>query len=99
MLTLVLLDFHQPGLLMLLLRRYRKLFAFLSPVTCRLHHQIANWLEFYADALDLNVWTSSTVTSATPDASNTSWTVAVKRGDGTERVFRHVKYVVFATGL
>jgi cation diffusion facilitator CzcD-associated flavoprotein CzcO len=72
-----------------------------SPVT---HHllllrQIANWLEFYADALELNVWTSSTITSALPDASNTRWIVAIKRSDGTERVFRHVKHVVFATGL
>jgi hypothetical protein len=48
--------------------------------------------------LDLNVWTSSTVTNATPDASGSKWTVAIERPDG-ERVFKEVKHVVFAAGL
>jgi cation diffusion facilitator CzcD-associated flavoprotein CzcO len=60
---------------------------------------MANWLALYAEALELNVWTSSTVTCAELDASNTTWSVTVKRGDGTERVFLHVKHVVFATGV
>jgi cation diffusion facilitator CzcD-associated flavoprotein CzcO len=60
--------------------------------------KLANWLESYASSLDLNVWTSSTVTSAIPDASGTKWTVIIKRPDG-ERVFKQVRHVVFATGL
>jgi hypothetical protein len=60
--------------------------------------KLANWLESYASSLDLNVWTSSTVTNAAPDASGSKWTVAIERPDG-ERVFKEVKHVVFATGL
>jgi cation diffusion facilitator CzcD-associated flavoprotein CzcO len=60
--------------------------------------KLANWLESYASSLDLNVWTSSTVANAAPDASGSKWTVAIKRSDG-ERVFKEVRHVVFATGL
>ena len=44
--------------------------------------KLANWLESYADALELNVWTSSTVTKATQDANN-EWDVTVERADGS----------------
>jgi hypothetical protein len=60
--------------------------------------KLANWLESYASSLDLNVWTSSTVINARPDASGSKWTVAINRPDG-ERVFKEVRHVVFATGL
>ncbi|KAK2462191.1 hypothetical protein APHAL10511_005779 [Amanita phalloides] len=60
--------------------------------------KMANWLESYADALELNVWTSSVVTQATQDPSSKHWKVTVKRGNGTERVLT-VKHIVFATGL
>ena len=60
--------------------------------------QFANWLEFYADALDLNVWTSTTVVNASHEDSCSKWKVTVKRSDGTERVFV-VKHLVFATGF
>lgn len=60
--------------------------------------KVANWLESYADILDLNVWTSSEVTAAVQDPSDNKWKVAVKRGDGTERVLK-VNHVVFATGF
>lgn len=60
--------------------------------------QLANWLEFYADAMELNVWTSSTATQATRNPKTGKWDVTVKRDDGTERVF-HVDHVVYALGL
>jgi cation diffusion facilitator CzcD-associated flavoprotein CzcO len=60
--------------------------------------KLANWLESYASSLDLNVWTSSNVSNAAPDASGSKWTVAIKRPHG-ERVFKEVRHVVFATGL
>ncbi|TBU34305.1 FAD/NAD(P)-binding domain-containing protein [Dichomitus squalens] len=59
--------------------------------------KLANWLEFYADALELNVWTSSTVTKATQDANN-EWDVTVERADGSTRVL-HVRHLVSAIGL
>ncbi|KAI0089793.1 FAD/NAD(P)-binding domain-containing protein [Irpex rosettiformis] len=60
--------------------------------------KVANWLEFFAEAMELNVWTSSTVTSATKNPDTGKWDVTVKRVDGTERIF-HVDHVVFALGL
>jgi cation diffusion facilitator CzcD-associated flavoprotein CzcO len=60
--------------------------------------KLANWLESYASSLDLNVWTSSTVTNAVPDASGSKWMVTIKCPDG-ERVFKEVRHVVFATGF
>lgn len=60
--------------------------------------KLADWLESYAHTLELDVWTSSTVTSVSKDSSGEIWNVTVKRADGTERVF-HPKHVVFATGV
>ncbi|CAA7267532.1 unnamed protein product [Cyclocybe aegerita] len=60
--------------------------------------KLANWLEYYAEAMELNVWTSSTVLSATQDAETKIWSVKVKQSDGTERVFK-VKHVVIAMGF
>jgi hypothetical protein len=71
----------------------------LDPSRCAHLQQLANWLEFYAEALDLNVWTSSFVSNASPNSSNTTWTVTIKRSDGHEQVFREVKHVVFAPGV
>ncbi|KAH9920544.1 FAD/NAD(P)-binding domain-containing protein [Epithele typhae] len=59
--------------------------------------KLAGWLEHYAEALELNVWTSSTVIKARQDANN-QWDVTVKRADGTERVL-HVHQVISAIGL
>lgn len=63
---------------------------------------MGNWLESYADSLDLNVWTSSTVTKVVRDEDHNLWLVTVaskKQGSSEEttRVFR-VKHVVFANG-
>ncbi|KIL55508.1 hypothetical protein M378DRAFT_1042155 [Amanita muscaria Koide BX008] len=60
--------------------------------------KLANWLEHYADALDLNVWTSSEVIAAVHNHSTGTWTVTVKRADGTERVL-DVRHVIFTTGI
>ncbi|KAJ6502848.1 hypothetical protein C8R47DRAFT_1007901 [Mycena vitilis] len=60
--------------------------------------KLGNWLEHYAEALELDVWTSATVKSATPTDAG-KWEVVVSLGTGpTERRFT-VKHVVFATGL
>ncbi|KAH9948635.1 hypothetical protein B0H21DRAFT_219843 [Amylocystis lapponica] len=58
--------------------------------------KFGNWLEFYADALELNVWTSSTVEHAERHEDNT-WTATVRRSDGTERKL-HVQHLVLALG-
>ncbi len=60
-------------------------------------HKLANWLESYAESLELNVWTSSTVQKATQDGNN-EWDVTVERADGSTRVL-HARHIVFAIGL
>ncbi|KAF8736700.1 hypothetical protein AX14_014110 [Amanita brunnescens Koide BX004] len=58
--------------------------------------KLGNWLENYADALDLNYWTSTTVAKASQD-SNNMWHVTVQKGVDDIRTFV-VKHLVFATG-
>ena len=62
------------------------------------YFQLADWLEFYAEALELDFWTSSTVTKAKRDEASGKWAVTVKKADGSERVF-NVDHLVFAIGL
>lgn len=60
--------------------------------------EVANWLETYAEALELNVWTSSLVTHTNQDPISKYWKVTIKRGNETECVF-NVKHLIFATGF
>ncbi|KAI0344326.1 FAD/NAD(P)-binding domain-containing protein [Trametopsis cervina] len=60
--------------------------------------QIADWLEFFSQAMELNIWNSSTVTKASKSADTGKWDVTVRRADGSERVF-HVDHLIFALGL
>ncbi|KAJ7752730.1 hypothetical protein DFH07DRAFT_516852 [Mycena maculata] len=59
--------------------------------------KLASWLEHYAEALEVDVWTSSEVRAAAPDASG-MWKVIVSNGQGEDRLFT-VKHLVFATGF
>lgn len=64
------------------------------------HHrmsQLGDWLEGYANALDLNVWTSSALENATWDPSTRKWTMRVRRGHESREM--RVPHLVFATGL
>jgi putative flavoprotein involved in K+ transport len=60
--------------------------------------KIANWLEFYADTMELNIWTGTEFTGGSYDENSDRWTLAVRRDDGTERVLRP-RHVIFATGV
>ncbi|KZT00877.1 FAD/NAD(P)-binding domain-containing protein [Laetiporus sulphureus 93-53] len=59
--------------------------------------KLANWLEYYAEAMELNVWTSSEVSNVRKDDDG-KWSVTVRKGDGTERTF-HVDHVIMAVGF
>ncbi|TFK35618.1 hypothetical protein BDQ12DRAFT_688042 [Crucibulum laeve] len=59
--------------------------------------KFANWMESYADVLELNVWTSSKVSNAKQDPDTQLWHVTVQKEDGTERLFK-VKHLIFAIG-
>lgn len=63
--------------------------------------KLAGWLESYAQNLDLNVWTSSTVISARPSSLNdeNGWDVVIRGPGGTIREFKDVQHLVLATGL
>lgn len=60
--------------------------------------KFANFLEYYVDALDLNVWTGSNVVAAEFDEAGQRWELRVTRGDGTERELAP-RHFVIATGL
>ncbi|KAK2460133.1 hypothetical protein APHAL10511_007812 [Amanita phalloides] len=59
--------------------------------------KLANWLENYADVMELNCWTSSQVVRATQD-SNHIWHVTVQKADGSECIFV-TKHLIFALGF
>lgn len=58
--------------------------------------KLADWLEFYAEALELNVWLSSRVVETNWDADTKTWLVYILR-EGALRTIT-VKHLVFATG-
>ncbi len=58
--------------------------------------KIANWLEFYAEALELDVWTRTAFEGATHDG--TGWTARVKGADGGIRELRP-RHIVMATSV
>ncbi|THH17517.1 hypothetical protein EUX98_g9112 [Antrodiella citrinella] len=60
--------------------------------------KLADWLEFYANTMELNVWNSSAITHAVRDDATNKWVVTVQKEDGSERVLR-VDHLVFALGL
>ena len=60
--------------------------------------QVADWLESYAHSLELDVWTSSTVTRASQDPETKKWTVEIERANAEPRTFV-VNHLVFATGF
>lgn len=60
--------------------------------------QVADWLESYAHSLELDVWTSSTVTRASQDPETKKWTVEIERANAEPRTLV-VNHLVFATGF
>ncbi|KAF9007493.1 hypothetical protein BDQ17DRAFT_218727 [Cyathus striatus] len=60
--------------------------------------KLALWLEQYATSMEINIWTSSTVTHASQDPNTLLWDVTVAKEDGIQRIFR-VKHLVFAMGF
>jgi len=59
---------------------------------------LALWFESYAAAMELNVWTGTTVEAATYDAASGRWQVKIVQDDGTRRTIAP-RHVVMATGV
>ena len=64
--------------------------------------KLADWFEFYAKSLELNIWTMTTITSATWDDSQHQWTVTLSRhvphSNTVESRVLHPRHIVQATG-
>ena len=59
---------------------------------------LANWLEMYAEMMEVNYWTETEFgEGSTYDPATQTWTVKLRRADGTERVM-HPRHIVFANG-
>jgi len=58
---------------------------------------LGNWLEMYADAMQLNCWTGTEFVRGDYDPAARCWTATLRRGDGTERVL-HPRHIIFANG-
>jgi putative flavoprotein involved in K+ transport len=58
---------------------------------------LANFMEFYAMSMELNVWTRTSFLDGTYDATARRWTVRVQRADGSIRTLRPSQ-VVMAVG-
>ena len=63
--------------------------------------KLANWLEFYAESMEVNVWTKTTVLGAEYDNSRRRWTVRLRMPDGGIRTMRpsHIAMAVGVSGL
>jgi len=59
---------------------------------------LANWFELYAEAMELNVWTSTELVTADYDDAKKHWTATLKRSDGSTRVM-HPRHIVFCNGV
>jgi putative flavoprotein involved in K+ transport len=60
--------------------------------------KLADFLEYYAKALDMNVWTGTTFLDASYHDDSHTWTLRVERPDGTVREL-HPRHFVVAAGL
>jgi len=59
---------------------------------------LALWFEFYAQAMELNVWTSTELLESAFDDTDKRWTTRLRREDGSVRTMRP-RHVVLATGV
>jgi putative flavoprotein involved in K+ transport len=60
--------------------------------------KLANWLEFYAEAMEINVWTNTAFLGGEYDDREKRWTVRLDLADGSTRTMRP-SHVVVAVGI
>lgn len=63
--------------------------------------KLANWLEFYAESMEVNVWTKTIFLGAEYDESQKRWTARLRMLDGSIRIMKpsHVVMAVGVSGL
>jgi cation diffusion facilitator CzcD-associated flavoprotein CzcO len=60
--------------------------------------KLADWFEFYAESMELNVWTGTTFLGGDFDAQDMRWTVRLRTADGGTRIMRP-SHVIMAVGV
>jgi len=60
--------------------------------------KLANWMEFYSESMELNVWNKTTVLGGEYDSSRKKWTMRLRMPDGKTRVM-HPANIVMAMGV
>ena len=60
--------------------------------------KLANWLEHYAEAMELNVWTSTALLEAKFNSEEKRWTACVDQPDGGTRILKP-RHIIMATSV
>ena len=60
--------------------------------------KLAGWFEYYAESMELNVWTSTTFLDAQYDENEKKWNAKIKLSDGSIKLMRP-KHIVMAIGV
>ena len=60
--------------------------------------KLADWLEFYAESMELNVWTGTSLLGGRYDDAQRRWTVQLRRADGSTRTMQP-RHIVVAAGV
>jgi cation diffusion facilitator CzcD-associated flavoprotein CzcO len=60
--------------------------------------KLADWFEFYAEAMELNIWTRTTILGGRYDAAQRRWDAQIQLADGTTRTM-HPRHIVVAMGV
>ncbi|HEY1979985.1 MAG TPA: NAD(P)-binding domain-containing protein [Xanthobacteraceae bacterium] len=60
--------------------------------------KLADWLEFYAESMELNIWTETTFLDGTFDENDKQWAVRLRTADGGTRAMRP-SHVIMAVGV
>ena len=60
--------------------------------------KLAGWFEYYADSMELNIWTKTIFNGAIYNEIEKKWNVNLKLSDGSERIMKP-KHIVMAVGV
>jgi putative flavoprotein involved in K+ transport len=58
---------------------------------------LGNWLEMYAEAMQLNCWSNTEFAGGSYDDATGRWTARLRMADGTERVM-HPRHIILSNG-
>ena len=60
--------------------------------------KLANWFEFYVEAMELNFWTGTELVARRLRRRAQMWNITLQAQDGSERIM-HPRHFIFATGV